>query len=93
MNISTMNDSAIIKALNARIKAKGCSFGSIAEANWWAQGFEDPTSSLYDSLNNHTNSMTLKQKIVFNALVQEEISIDYIDEDYAHPRITRAKNK
>ena len=93
MNISTMNDSAITKALNAHIKAKGCSFGSIAEANWWAQGFEDPASSLYDSLNNYTGSMTLKQKIVFNAIVQEEISIDYIGEDYAHPRITRAKNK
>lgn len=40
MNINTMNDSAVTKALNARIKAKGCSFGSMAEANWWARGFE-----------------------------------------------------
>ena len=93
MNISTMNDSTITKALNARIKAKGCSFGSMAKANWWAQGFEDPASTLYEALNNYTGSMTLKQKIVFNAIVQEEIFIDYIDEDYAHPRITRAKNK
>ena len=93
MNINTMNDSAITKALNTRIKAKECSFGSIAEANWWAQGFEDPASSLYDMLSSYIGSMTLKQKIVFNALVQEEISIEYDGEDYAHPHITRTKNK
>ena len=93
MNINTMNDSAVTKALNAGIKNKKCLFGSIAEANWWAQGFEDPAASLYNFLNDYTNSMTLKQKIVFNAIVQKEISIDYIGEDYAHPRIIRTKNK
>ena len=93
MNINTMNDSAITKALNARIKAKGCEYGSLAEAAWWSQGFEDPAATLYEALSKHFGSMTLKQKIVFNALVQEEISIDYVNEDYAHPRITRIKNK
>lgn len=93
MNINTMNDSAITKALNTRIKVKGCKYGSLAEAVWWAQGFEDPAATLYEALAKHVGSMTLKQKIVFNALVQEEIFIDYVDEDYAHPRITRTKNK
>ena len=77
MNINTMNDSAIAKTLASPIKAKGCTYGSLFEAVWWAQGLETPEVLLKEGIADYYKSLTLKQKIVYDALITGAISVTY----------------